>query len=186
MQLVIRGKNLEITESLRAMVEDKFAKLDRYLDNLTEVDVELTYEKTRTVEGRNHADVSLLADGALILRAEANGVDMRAALDNLSEIIQNRMTRRKEKLQGRGKVSAAKTAAAEIAASMAAETVARGTPRVQTEEIEMKPLSVEEAIDEMPLSGRDWFLFINADSGQANLLRRGPDGNYTLYVPAPE
>jgi len=187
MQLLIRGKNLEVTESLRALVEGKLGKLDRYLGNLTEVEVELTYEKTKAVQDRNHVDVSLLADGSLLLRAEARGVDMRTALDNLADVIQGRIVRHKEKLQERGKVSAAKTAAAVVAAEMEGPALAeRERPVVETQQIEMKPLSVEEALDEMSMVGRDWFLFINADSGQVNLLQRRADGNYTLFVPGLE
>ena len=60
--------------TLRALVESKLGKLNRYLDNLTEIDVELTYEKVHTAEARNHVDASLLADGSLLLFGERGSI----------------------------------------------------------------------------------------------------------------
>lgn len=184
MQLNVRGKNLEVTESLRALVQDKLGKLDRYFGEVTEVEVELTYERTKSVQDRHHVDASLLSDGSLILRAEARGVDMRAALDNLVDVVQGRVVRHKERLQQRGKVSAAKLAAAQEAsdlASIARPVPARG-PGVDTQEIDGKPLTLDEALEELASMDREWLLFVNARSGLVNVLeRRG--GSYVLHTP---
>ncbi len=183
MQLNVRGKNLEVTESLRALVQDKLGKLDRYFDELTEVDVELTFEKTKSVQDRHHVDASLLASGSLILRAEARGVDMRAALDNLFEVVQGRVVRHKEKLQQRGKVSAAKAAAAQEAAESA--PVGRLTPEpvVNVQQIDTKPVTVDEALEELAAADQDWMVFVNARSGHVNVLERRRDGSYILHAP---
>ncbi len=191
MQVIIRSKNLEVNEHLRALVEGKLGKLNRYLENLTKVDVELSYEKTRSAEDRLHVGVSLLADGSPLLRAEARGADVRSVLDEVADVVQRRAVRHKERLQGRGKVSAAKTAAAIVAAAMegSAGADALAAPAIETQSIEMKPLTVDDALDEMLLGGsplgRDLFLFVNADTGQANVLQRRPDGGFTVYVPSP-
>ena len=191
MQVIIRSKNLEVNEHLRALVEGKLSKLSRYLENLTEVDVELSYEKTRSAEDRLHVGVSLRADGSPLLRAEARAADVRSALDEVADVVQRRAVRHKERLQDRGKVSAAKTLAAIVAAALedSSGTDAPAAPAIETQSIEMKPLTVDDALDEMSLSGsplgRDLFLFVNADTGQANILQRRPDGGFTVYVPSP-
>lgn len=111
---------------------------------------------------------------------------MRAALDNLVDVVHRRVIRHKEKLQRRGKVSAAKTAAAVVAAEMEGPALAEARPTiVETQQLEMKPLRVEDALDAMPLTDRDWLVFVDADSGQVNVLQRRADGNYTLYVLSP-
>ena len=125
MQMVVRGKNLEVTDSVRQLVEGKLGKVDRYFEDITEAVVELSYDKNlRNAEARTHVDVSLLADGALLLRAEAHGRDLRTALDSVADVIQRRTVRHKEKLQQRGRVSAAKTVAAIAAGLDAADAIA--------------------------------------------------------------
>ena len=46
MQLIVKGKNIDITDSLRGYAEDKIGKLERYLGKILEIEIELTVEKT--------------------------------------------------------------------------------------------------------------------------------------------
>ncbi len=52
MQLIIQGKNIEVTDRLREYVEKKVSRLDRYMPNITEARVELSTESTRSAEHR--------------------------------------------------------------------------------------------------------------------------------------
>jgi putative sigma-54 modulation protein len=183
-QVTIKGKNLEITESLRSLVEDKFGRLDKYSDDLTEIRVELTHERTKSAIDRNHVDAMLIASGRLILRAEAHGIDMRAAVDTLFDTVQGQLLRHKERLHERPRASAAKTAGEIISGEMR-----RATPLdmpdhvILTEPIEVKPMSVGEAVDELRLSGDDFLVFVNSDSDQVNVLRMADRRHFTIYVP---
>ena len=193
MQLVVRGKNLEVTDSVRQLVDGKLGKVDRYFEDITEAVVELSYDKNvRNADARTHVDVSLLADGALLLRAEAHGRDLRTALDSVADVIQRRTVRHKEKLQQRGRVSAAKTVAA-IAAGLDAADAIASVPldedeeeegvQVEQREILAKPLTVDEALESIFDSDADVLAFINATTDQVNVLHRQPDGRYFLLVP---
>jgi putative sigma-54 modulation protein len=194
MQLVVRGKNLEVSDSLRQLVEGKLGKVDRYFEDITEAVVELSYDKNlRNAEARTHVDVSLLANGALLLRAEAQGRDLRTALDSVADVIQRRTVRHKEKLQQRGRVSAAKTVAAIAAGLDAADAIAsvpleddedeEESVRIEQREILAKPLTVDEALESMYDSDDVVLAFINATTDQINVLHRRDDGHYILYVP---
>lgn len=183
--ITVRGKNLEITESLRRLVEEKLGRMDRFYDGLTEANVELTAEKTKSVNSRNHVDVSLLASGNLILRAEAHGVDMRTAVDNITDIVQKQLVRLKERLHDRQNVSVAKTIGEAVSTDYRRENP-RDEPeaRIMTETIDNKPMSVEEAVDEMRLAGQDYLIFFNSDTNQVNVLARTSEHNYVLYIQA--
>jgi putative sigma-54 modulation protein len=183
-QVTIKGKNLEITESLRSLVEDKFGRLDKYSDDLTEIRVELTHERTKAAVDRNHIDAMLMASGSQILRAEARGIDMRAAIDTLFETVQGQLLRHKERLHDRSRASAAKTAGEIVSGEMRrANPLDMPDHVILTEPIEVKPMSVAEAVDEMRLSGDDILVFVNSDSDQVNVLRMADQRHFTIYVP---
>ena len=193
MQLVVRGKNLEVTDSVRQLVESKLGRVDRYFEVITEAVVELNYDKNlRNAEARTHVDVSLLADGALLLRAESHGRDLRTALDSVADVIQRRTVSHKEKLQQRGRVSAAKTVAAIAAGLDAADAIAsvpledddeEDSVQIEQREILAKPLTVDEALEAIYESDSDVLAFINASTDQVNVLHRQHDGRYVLLVP---
>jgi putative sigma-54 modulation protein len=60
----------------------------------------------------------------------------------------------------------------------------KGPKIVKTKKFDIKPMSVEEAADQMLLLGHDFFLFNNQDNNQINLLYRRKDGNYGLIEPS--
>lgn len=186
-QLNIRGKNLEITETSRAMVAEKLSRLERYRDDLTEATVELSYEKAKSAQDRYHIDVSLLAEGSLLLRAEARGAELRTALDTLVDVAYRQAVKQKERLQQRSKVSAAKTAAAMIASEMdsARRIPSEPTSVVVTEVVPMKPLTLDEALQDLNSQERDWLLFLDAKTSQPAVLERQGDGSFILHLPTP-
>ena len=80
MQLILKGKNVEITDWLREYVEKKVDKLDRYLPDIQEARVELSTQHTRSIQDRQVAQLTVRGNG-LILRAEERTDDMFAAID---------------------------------------------------------------------------------------------------------
>ena len=80
MQLILKGKNVEITDWLREYVEKKVDKLDRYLPDIQEARVELSTQNTRSIQDRQVAQLTVRGNG-LILRAEERTDDMFAGID---------------------------------------------------------------------------------------------------------
>ena len=79
MNLVISGKNIDITEGLRAAVEEKIGKLERYFNDSTEVHVTLSTEKNR-----QKIEVTVPMKGTII-RAEETSTDMYVSIDLVDE-----------------------------------------------------------------------------------------------------
>ncbi len=176
MQLIISGKNLEVSDWLKEYVEKKIGKLDRYLPSLSEARVELTLESTRKAAQSQVVQVTLRNNGT-ILRGEQRSSDFTAAIDAVSEKLTKQIERYKTKRER-------KRAPAERELATAPEAMEATPPRVvRTKTFRTPPISEEEAIDQMELLGHNFYVFYNRDREAINVLYRREDGNYGLIEP---
>jgi putative sigma-54 modulation protein len=175
---IVAKNNVEISETIRAYVEKKVGKLDRYLPTLGEGKVEISREGTKLPEQRFTVQVTLDSKGVLI-RAQEKSKDMRAAVDRVADVLSKRIERYKGKLydKNRGVSFARQGAAIEDEEIDAPKSV------VKTKHFLVKPMPLDEAISQMELLGHDFFLFVDADTDRLNLLYRRDDGNYGLIEP---
>ncbi|MBI4495018.1 MAG: ribosome-associated translation inhibitor RaiA [Chloroflexi bacterium] len=90
MLIIIKGKNLEVTPSMRSLAERKVAKLARYVPEIDLVEVEFSLEHTRSVVDREIVQVTLELGGS-VLRAEARAAEVRVALDAVVDKLQNQL-----------------------------------------------------------------------------------------------
>jgi putative sigma-54 modulation protein len=179
MNIEIVGKNdVKISETIRGYVEKKVGKLGRYLPTLDEGKVEISREGTKLPQQRFTVQVTLDSRGVLI-RAQEKSRDMRAAIDKVADVLSKRIERYKGKLydKGRGVSFARQGAAVEEEETEAPKKV------VKTKRLLVKPMPVDEAINQMELLGHDFFLFTDADTDRLNLLYRRADGDYGLIEP---
>jgi putative sigma-54 modulation protein len=174
MELLIKGKNVEITEAVGEYVQQRLGKLEHHLANITSVRVELSEEKTRSPLSRYVAQVTIERQDTL-LRGEERASDLFAAIDGVVSVITRQIERYKGKLYGRKRPSPLRGEAA----------IEQEEPRkiVKTKRFPVKPMSIDEAVDQMELLGHDFFLFFNQDAAQFNLIYRRKDGNYGLIQP---
>ncbi len=184
----ITGKNLEITPTIRDYVTRKLGKINRFLTNILSFDVVVVEEQTRAPEQRFIVQVTLDNKGTLI-RSEERGQDVYTATDKVFEVLNHQIERYKGKLpysKKRGMPSI-RTSTAEVTTAIDAESDAEteeANPRVvKTKRFDVKPMSLEEAMDQMELLGHDFFLYFNPDQNRMNLLYRRKDGNYGLIEP---
>jgi putative sigma-54 modulation protein len=84
MQLHVKGKNLEVNESLRTYAERKLRKLDRQLNDSARVEVELAVEKNPSIADHHVAEATVWLKGRT-LRAREASRDMKAAIDELAD-----------------------------------------------------------------------------------------------------
>lgn len=84
MQLNVKGKNLEVSESIRSYVERRLRKLDRRVHELTEVEIELAVEKNPSIAESQVAEATVHLKGQT-LRAREAAHDMKAAIDELAD-----------------------------------------------------------------------------------------------------
>ena len=179
MEVVIQGKNNELTDLIRYYAEKKINTLDRYLpDGTVEAHVELSDEQTRSAADRQVAQVTLRINGA-ILRAEERSGDIFASIDAVSE----KMIRQIRRYKGR-RWESRRNQAAETA-----EAIKDATPEEEEGEIvrikrfTLSPTTEDEAISQMELLGHDFYVFYNVNTESINVLYRRHDGNYGLLQP---
>lgn len=179
MNLQILGKNdVELTEAMEEYINRKISKLGRYLPAIGEGKVEISEGRARLPEQRITVQVTLDSRGTLI-RAQEKAKDIRTAIDKISDVLTSRIERYKGKRYNKGKGAslARHWAATETGEAEVAKRI------VRTKHFLIKPMPEDEAIDHMELLGHDFFLFINADTSELNLLYRRKDGNYGLIEP---
>jgi len=189
--LVVKGKNIEVTESLRRYVESKFGKLDRTLDNITSLVVELSSEKRRKADHRQVVQATLVANGT-ILRAEEEAADMYAAIDLVRDKMTRQIKRYKEKLYHNPEIRRGRRASlpgatpTPMVESVAPEDAGTDTAKIlRTKYFELKPMFPDEAVEQMELLGHDFFVFFNASNNMINVVYRRTSGGYGLLVPQP-
>jgi putative sigma-54 modulation protein len=175
---IIAKNNVEVSETLEAYVEKKIGKLDRYLPTVSEGKVEISHEGAKLPEQRFSVQVTLDSKGVLI-RAQEKSKDIRTAIDKVTDVLSKRIERYKGKLYDKGRgISFARQGAA-----IEAEEIEAPKRVVKTKRFLVKPMPVDEAINQMELLGHDFFLFIDADTERLNLLYRRENGNYGLIEP---
>jgi putative sigma-54 modulation protein len=184
MEMHITGKNVELIPAVREYISKKMGKINRHLPNILSFDVVASEEKTRAPDQRFILQVTLDSNGTLI-RGEERGQDLYTASDKVYEVMMRQIEHYKGKLpwaKGRRPPSI-RTTTTEATSGVVAETVPEGPRVVKTKSFDVKPMSLEEAVDQMELLGHDFFLFYNPDANRINLLYRRRDGNYGLIEP---
>ncbi|HNT24838.1 MAG TPA: ribosome-associated translation inhibitor RaiA [Anaerolineales bacterium] len=178
LQVQVYGRNMEVTDRIEAHVQKKTSKLDRYLNGIEEVRVDLAYVKSaRSAADRQVAQITIHGKGFL-LRSEERADDIYAALDTAVDKIQRQMERYKGKRQrGRGDGKSA----AEVVPPVAEVEEAVGPEIVRRKKFALAPMDEAEAMEQMSLlSHEDFFIFYNSATNAVNVLYRRRDGSYGL------
>jgi putative sigma-54 modulation protein len=184
--LEIFGREFEVTEHMRDYVTKKVAKLDRHLDTIEEIRVDLGFVKAaRSAADRYVAQMTVRGKG-FILRSEERSDDIRTALDAAMEKLSRQVARFKDKRQhGRGDGKTVGQAALELETVVETEVEPEEPPMImRRKKFDLIPMAEEEAIEQMKLLGHDnFFIFYNVKAGAVNVLYRRRDGTYGLIEP---
>lgn len=188
MQTVIKGRNVEITDRLEDYVEKKVNRLTRYLPTIDEVRMELTVHQTRSAQDRQVAQLTVRNRGT-ILRAEERSSDLSASIDAVLDKMYRQIMRYKGK-RHRGRAQARQVEeplTEEELEALEELDLDSEEPHhiVRIKRFPTPPMDEEEAIEQMELLGHDFFVFLNAESGEINVLYRRRDGDYGLIIPQP-
>lgn len=172
MNIIVNGRHLNITPALRSYAEDKIGKFDRYLPDIAETIVTLSVEKYR-----HKAEVLLKVNGIMI-QAESVTGEIYASIDEVSDKLERRIKKYKEKL-----VSHRKGAGKTVEEGEAKGPSLEGGRIIKNKRFEIKPMSPDEASLQMELLDKNFFVFINDISGDMNVIYRRNDGNFGLIEP---
>jgi len=182
MELVIKGKNMEVEKAAQEYIKSKLNRLERHLPDITEVKVELVQEMTKSAENRFVAQVTINHHGTL-LRGEERASTVYAAIDTVVDVLNRQIERFKDKLyRSRRRVTPFRRE--EAAEELPEERVEEKESRiVKVKRFPVKPMTPEEAVDQMELLSHDFFIFFNPENNQFSVIYRRGDGNYGLIEP---
>ncbi|GAB4571854.1 MAG: ribosome-associated translation inhibitor RaiA [Anaerolineae bacterium] len=189
MEVQIHARNVDVNPRLREHIEKKLGKLDRYMPSLIEARVDLATERQKRGGERAIAQLTVRDRRGTILRAEDKSQsDMLAAID----VVLDKMYRRIRSYKGkrRRRVGARfaelepELAMAEpVPGEPAEEEVEEKIEIVRRKDIDLTPMSEEEAIEQMELLGHDFFVFLNKETNDINVAYLREDGNYGILRP---
>jgi ribosomal subunit interface protein len=197
--IVVKGRNVEVPAHYRVHVADKLQKIERYDHKIIRVDVELSHERNpRQSDSCQRVEITCVSRGPVV-RAEACAGDFYGALDVAIGKLNTRLHRaadRRRVHRGRRAPISVAEATAPLAAFSPLEEIQTSSVAVaeradeETEEednqpwhvVRMKehsaePMTVDDALFQMELVGHDFYLFLDKDSGRASVVyrRRGYD-----------
>lgn len=187
MNINIKSRSGKLTDEERSYLEQKLQKLQRYTDGIGSITVELSRGQQRGAGETHIAQATLQAEHGLLVRAEERSGEFTATIDALHDRLQRQLTRYKDRHFRRGHVRGNNDQAGmtllgdDDQATKSANGNGHSTPRlVRTKQFSYKPMTSEEAIEQMELLSHDFFIFTSADRGQVSVVYRRKDGNYGL------
>jgi putative sigma-54 modulation protein len=187
MELIVKSRSGKVSERQRAYIEEKLSKLGRYLDQISKLTVEVAEEQRRNEGVVHRAQVTLVGEHGILLRAEQRAGDLYSAVDEVHDTLQRQIRRYKDKHWRRGKLrrqgGEIVETTQESAEGAAAEIGEQRLRIVRTKEFQVKPMFSDEAVEQMELLGHNFFVFRDAETDRINVLYRREDGNYGLIVP---
>ena len=175
MQVNVIGRHIEVTDALRQYATEKFNRLEKYLPKAVQAVITLSVVK----KVHHIAEASIKSNGIMIQASEETA-EMYSAIDLLIEKIERRVRRYKEKLVDH-KHQAGRSEAAEASQSRPEDRIPQ---IIKTKRFDLKPMLPEEAVMQMELLDKDFFIFSNIGSGQVNVIYKRKDGNVGLIEPA--
>ena len=173
MKFIIVGRNIEVTPGLRAAVEEKIGKLDKYFNPDTEVHVTLSVEKDR-----QKIEVTIPVKGSII-RSEQVSNDMYVSIDLVEEIIERQLKKYKNKIVDKQQAVASFSKAYVENDYTDDEEI----KIVRTKKFDIKPMYPEDACIQMELLGHSFFVFCNAETDQVNVVYKRKGDTYGLIEP---
>ena len=173
MKFVIVGKNIEVTQGLKAAVEEKIGKLEKYFNPETEIHVTLSVEKER-----QKIEVTIPVKGSII-RSEQVSNDMYVSIDLVEEIIERQIKKYKNKLIDQ-KQSAGFFKQEFIEKDYMDDEEVK---IIRTKKFDIKPMYPKDACVQMELLGHSFFVFFNAETEQVNVVYKRKGNTYGLIEP---
>lgn len=183
MNLIVKGRHMELTPPIRQYAEEKIGKISRVVDErlLMKVEIELYPEKNPSIDNNQVAEVTLFTKGPVI-RAKEAAEEMHAAIDLVAAKLERQVKRYKEKLVDKHSTPRVPDMAKVAQAPSLPNEPQEQSPIVKTKVVHVKPMSAEEAILQLELLGHDFFVYTDDDSA-VNVLYRRNDGDYGLIQP---
>lgn len=175
MKISVYAKNMQLTDALKETAIKKLSRLDKFFQQDVEAKVVLGVEKKI-----HKVEVTIPFNGRIV-RVEEFSDDMYNAIDEAVESLEQQIRKFKTKLQD--KRHASESIKFENIEPLDVEEETEEFKVVKTKRFAVKPMSIEEAILQMDLLKHNFFVFLNADTEEVNVVYKRKDLNYGLIEP---
>lgn len=174
------GRNIEVTDAMRAYAEEKLEKLDRFSDQIVDAKVVMAYDHTHHSGNPARVEVQVNVPHGIV-RAEEEGQDTYAAIDKVVDKLERQLKR----FKGRSLAKRQDGAPASVpSAELDDDTEYEDEPRiVRTKRHVLRPMMPEDAAMQMEALGHDFYMFRNADTDLVSVIYLRNDGNYAIIEP---
>lgn len=174
MRIKITARNIELTEGLKAAVESKLSKLEKYFTPDTDAYVTLSVEKER-----QKVEVTIPMKGNYI-RSEQVSNDMYVSIDLVEEVLERQLKKYRTKIVTKQQNAASVFKQEFIDANDEDDEEIK---IIRSKKFDMKPMYPEDACVQMELLGHDFYVFINAETEEVNVVYKRKGNTYGLIEP---
>jgi putative sigma-54 modulation protein len=183
MRTIVKGKNFEVPEAVRTYAERKLGRLERLLDDRSDVTVELSVEQHRSDQDSHIVDVTLVIDGQT-LRSSAEAATHRAGIDIVLDRIERRAVDHRQTSRVRRSTETVRAGARETAEGAGSRDADDRRSRIlKVKRFNIEPMFEEDAVARMEELGHSFFVFVNAENERVAILYRRTEGGYGLIEP---
>ena len=172
MKYQIIGKNIEVTDSIRADIEKKLARMDKYFvidDNVLCRAVVRSYPVGAKVE------ITIFTQD-MDFRAEVKNADLYAAVDLAVDKLEGQMRKLKTRIERKKETDS-------LGRALAFENIKDYEEEdpdevVRTKSIRLEPMTIDEAITRMEALGHSFFMYLDEEDDEISVVYTRVDGGY--------
>lgn len=176
MKIEFLCKNYDVSEKLKAVIDKKVQKLDKFFDEDTRIKVGLKKGNTRNTDDLYTMELTILLDSA-VMRAEVTSDNMYSNIDLALPKLEKQIIRHHKKIESKTKKFRIKDVS--LDADVVEEKPEEKTI-VRSKCYTLSPMSIDDAIEELELVGHNFYVFLNKGTNSINILYVRHDGNYGL------
>ena len=175
MKINYSSKNMEITSAMETLFTKKLTRLDKYFSDDTAAYVHITNRKNT-----QKLEITIPVKGSTI-RSEQEGPDVYNLIDKNMEALEKQIKKYRGKLQDTRRAAGSVKPGYEPAPETAGDDEFRIEKR---KTFAMKPMGAEEACLQMELLGHNFYVFLNSETNEINVVYRRNNGGYGLIEPS--
>ncbi|MCR4925356.1 MAG: ribosome-associated translation inhibitor RaiA [Clostridiales bacterium] len=172
MKITVIGRKCTPRDSFKEKIEQKLSKIDKFFPDDAEAKVTATVEKITQI-----VEITVFAN-SMIFRAEENASTLDAALDLCVDSLVRQIRKNKTKIEKK-----LRKGAFDAFASTDVVPEEKEFDVIRRKEVDLRPQSVDEAILQMNMLGHNFYMFINGDTGNVNVVYHRNDGGYGVLEP---
>lgn len=164
------AKNYKISDKFKDIIEKKLSKLEKYFTKDLDVKVACTEQNDQC-----KLEITINSAG-LFIRSEVTSDNMYNNIDLALPKLEKQIVKNNKRYKNKF----AERVVADALEFLDAEPETAPSKVVKTKTFDLEPISVEDAIAYMEAVGHNFYVFLNGESGEINVVYKRNDGNYGL------